>query len=261
MVLGTLAIASLVDLATGGVFGYVGARVAGRHVAGPARRAALAFGVWWYFLSFNAIQTGLRGMAAAFDLVPPDGVVESSLVALSYAAVIALCAGVAGLLYFLVYLFRGSERAFWPIVGFYAAYAVVAVYAYSLLQPNGVAAGKWFAGVTTGSTIGSAFFAIMVLLLFVPQIGGAVAYGALYFRLESAEKRYRVALVSTSLAVWLTLTLLAPFLGLGRYEWWAAGGRLVGLAAALAVLLAYHPTRAIRARLARAEAPREGVAK
>jgi hypothetical protein len=245
MVLWTLALAGLVDLAAGAVFAYVGHRLARRH-AGEHARASLMFALWWQALAGTILITGARNTLAGLGFTTP--LAGALFGALNYVFVLLLCLGLWGLLYYLVVLFTGRRGVFWPLGVFYLAYFAVAAAVLLSLGPATVVAGKWFAQVAYANTLRGPLLAVLLLLLLLPQILAAVAYGTLALRLKDATRRYRVGVVSVALVVWLGLQLAAPFLGLGRHEAWAAGGRFVGLAAALAVYWAYHPPAWVRQR-------------
>lgn len=260
MALPTLAIASLVDLAAAVLFCYIGAVVARRPVPADSRAASLAFAAWWFGIGGNGLLTGARGIAAAFGLTD-RGAGRGVFLALYVLAILLTIAAVCGLLFYLLYLFTGRRGLLRPLVAFYTLYALVALYALWRLEPSAIVAGKWFAQVTVAhqDALGGALLGILVALLLLPQIGGAIAYLTLYPRVRGAEQRFRVLLVSLALLVWLGSALAAPMLRLGEHEWWQAGGRLVGLTAAIVVLIAYRPPRLVRERLAAADR-REGTA-
>lgn len=246
----TLAAAAAVDALVALVLVYVGWTVAIRPASAEGRRALHAFGVWWIGLAITvAINATKEGFASAGILAP------AFFVALQYVWVAALCAAVWGLLYYLIFLFTGHDEWYWRLALFYVAYGAAAAWALAQLQPNGIIAPtatehKWFIqwSYANPSALG-VVLNVLILLLLLPQIGAAVVYLRAAGRTKDKLARFRVRVVAWALILWLGLTLLAPFVQLGRFEAWQAGGRLVGLAASLAILYAYRPPAALRRRL------------
>lgn len=240
MAVATLLAAALVDLGIALTLLFVGWRV-WRRTRSPsgARAAAAAFATWWVGLAVTVLANALRELVAGLGLEGASFVPGFALV-LHLALVAGLVASVWGLLYYLVYVFSGRRGAFWPLAAFYAAYGAVAAWLVWGMRPDGFVPGKWFVGWSYAKpTVGGPLLVVMTLLLLLPQLGSAAAYGTLWFRAPEGAMRRRVALVSVALIVWLGSSLVAPFLQLGRFEWWQAGGRLVGLAASLVILYAY----------------------
>lgn len=243
-----LLVASSVDVAVAILLAFVGVVVARRHASPAARRAQRAFAVWWWGLSVTTGVTASREVAGAFGVADAAAVVAVANL-LQYAYVVALCAAVWGLLYYLLYLYTGRSGFFWPLATFYGLYGLVALGLIIQMRPAGISVGKWFAGAAYASPqTGGVLLTVMVLLLLLPQLVAAAAYATLYRKVENAESKYRIALVSGALFVWLGLSLVAPFIQLGRFEAWQAGGRLVGLAAAVVILMAFRPPAWVRAR-------------
>jgi hypothetical protein len=80
----------------------------------------------------------------------------------------------------------------------------------------------------------------------VPQLAGAVAYAALWRRVEDATQRYRVLLVSLSLAAWFAGALVAALSDPDSPVILARP--LLGLVAAGAVVAAYAPPAWVQRR-------------
>lgn len=248
----TLLAASLFDVVSGAFFAFVGVLVSRRTVSREARLAARTFTVWWYALAGLTIiagfanSGGLLGVAAA---VAGTAAITPSIVLGSVLAWLLLsCIALWGLLHYLIYLFRG--RSFAAPLG--AAYVIVfVIFALVVLQqsPQEVVASKFGVRVVYEHPVTG--FALVMLLLFLvlPQIGGALAYASIYPRVEDATARYRVALVSTSLLAWLGLSLLAAVLRVETTDAWLVFARLLALASATAILVAFAPPSFIRRRL------------
>jgi uncharacterized membrane protein HdeD (DUF308 family) len=88
----------------------------------------------------------------------------------------------------------------------------------------------------------------LVILLFVPQILGGLAYFTLYFRVPEVTQKYRILLVSWSIIIWFLSPFVAFAGGLAQQDWWQVVSRLIGLAAALTILMAYLPPRWLKQR-------------
>lgn len=246
---GTLGFAALVDAAIFLVFVVVGLVVLRRPTSSEARAASVAFGLWWLGIGASVLANALKEACVAFAVHETPAAV-AALVAVEYASVAALVVAVGGLVYYLVYLFTGRRGALLPIAAFYAAYGLVALALVSNMEPSGVEPGKWFVQwAHERPQQGGGLLTLLVLLLLLPQIVGSGLYLSLRSRVAEPLARYRVTMVGSAILAWQGIQLVAPFLALGRFEWWQAGGRLVGLAAALVVLLAYLPPAAWRERL------------
>lgn len=242
VVVASLLAAALVDSAITLTLGYVGWRVARRHHTPEDARAAFGFAAWWYGLAFTVFTNAWREAAAGLAV---EGRLAAVVPVAHAAYIVALVASVCGLLYYLTYIFTGRAAWFWPLVAFYAAYGAAAVWISARLSPDGLVAGPWFVQWHYARPeLGGGLLLVMVLLLLLPQLAAAIAYGTLYRRTPEGIARRRIALVSTALIVWLGSALVAPALQLGRFEWWQAGGRFVGLASAIVILYAYVSTRA-----------------
>lgn len=250
----TLGLAALVDLATAGLLAFTGWHVLQRHPRGPALVATRAFSLWWFGLAWTLLLTAAREGAAAVGAADALGAV---VVPAHATYVVALCVAVWGLLYYLLYLFTGRTGWLWPTAIGYGVVALAALALSARLEPRGLAVSKWFVGWDYGdAAAGGPFVLLTFALLLVPQLAAAIAYATVARRAEDPILRSRIHRVSLALIVWLGLSFFAPFLQLGRFEAWAAGGRIVGLAAAVVIArafthdLAHDATR--RGRLPRA---------
>jgi hypothetical protein len=81
----------------------------------------------------------------------------------------------------------------------------------------------------------------LIVFLFASQIAGGFAYFTLYFRMSEPTQKYRILLVSWSIISWFVTPFIGIAGGLTDYDWWQVVSRLIGLVAALTVLLAYWP--------------------
>lgn len=249
MVSATLLSAALVDFAAAFVFLFVGGRVARHSVSAEAVRARSAFAIFWLGMAIDIVITAVRELTAAFDVT--TGTAMARFVGLTfYVYVFALTAAVAGLLYALLFIYTGRKALIWPVFGFYGAFFVYAAFLISRLDPVGNAPGKWFAQVAYANptAAGAPLVLALFALLLLPQLATAIGYATLARKAPEGELKFRIKVVSTALIGWFGSSLGAPFVGLGRFEFWQAGGRLVALAAAVAIAVAYAPPASLRAR-------------
>ncbi|MFA5861312.1 MAG: hypothetical protein WDA16_06410 [Candidatus Thermoplasmatota archaeon] len=244
--------ASVVDVVSGAFFAFVGVLVSRKTVSREARLAARTFTVWWYALAGLTIVAGFAnsgGLLGVFTALAGEAAITPTIVLGSvFAWLLLSCIALWGLLHYLIYLFRGKSLA----VPLGVAYAVLfVVFALVAIQqsPQGVVASRF--GVRVAYERPVTGFALVMLLLFLvlPQIGGTLAYASIYRRLEDPLMRYRVALVSTSLLAWLGLSLLAAVLRIETTDAWLVFARLLALASATAIMIAYAPPSFIRRRL------------
>lgn len=217
----------------------IGISLARRKPQGPARRASIAFSVWWIALAVDMLLNNAPKTLVLAGFAPPP-----LIVAVTYAVVAAMSLMFWGLVYYLVYLFTGREGAFWPVTIFYAITFVLATTFIASLHPVGATPSGGIAYANQPSAVAALLWGASILL---PPILGSLAYGALVFRVKDAFRRYRIALVSTSMFLWFTTALVANAPGASSDL--RAGGLAVGLLALLGLALAYFPPAALRRRL------------
>lgn len=227
-----------------GIYAYVGWRLGKRIISSAdARLAWGSFTVWWYGL---AVTTLIGSLLSLFGSV---GLMNFPLfVTATYVNILVICVALWGLLYYLIYLFTGDRRSLVPLAVFYMVYYVLLVYYITASIPGSVNVGRWTARLVYDAPLTGPFFAILIALLLLPQIIGGLAYFTLYFRVSDVTQKYRVLLVSWSIIVWFLSPLFALGGGLAQEDWWQFASRLIGLAAALTILLAYLPPRWVKQR-------------
>ncbi|MEA3199411.1 MAG: hypothetical protein QOE90_839 [Thermoplasmata archaeon] len=237
----TLAVEGLVQLATLASFAFVGnvLRARGSHEpgAGVATRAIVA---WWWGLG------AYLGMLGALDLLAFVGFAPYALhlaARIVGVALLALCAW--GFSTYVLYLYGGPSRALFRLTAIYGALAALAFYAETWIDhPTGVVVSAWASGLAPPADPRLlqgvyAFFAI-------PLVASILAYASLFVRVREPLQRYRIALVSSSLLAWVVGGFVGASSG-GAAEFVAV--TLLGLLAAGAVVLAYHPPRWVLARI------------
>lgn len=226
-----------------GLYAYVGDRLVKRRVSIDAKRAMVLFAIWWYALAATTFAGGLQSLLAAL------GVTDLPLfLAITSLTLLLICVGLLGLLYYLLFLFTGRKDLLIPLAVFYALYYVSLVYYITASGPTEVIAGRWSTSIRYASPLSGPVTSAIIVLLVLPQILGALAFLTLYPRVESRTQRYRILLVSLSIVIWFGSALVASFQGLATTDAWQIASRLIGLSAATAVLMAYHPPAWARRR-------------
>jgi Kef-type K+ transport system membrane component KefB len=114
--------------------------------------------------------------------------------------------------------------------------------------PESINVDRWRASLDYRAPQTGPFFVFLLILLLLPQVIGGFAYFTLYFRVTEATQKYRVLLVSWSIIIWFLSPFIAIAGGLSEQDWWQLTSRLIGLAAALTILMAYLPPRWLKER-------------
>jgi hypothetical protein len=241
----TLIFGAFLSLLSAGIYFYVGRSLGRRRVASPESRLAWnLFVVWWYALAGSTFAGGLLSLLGALGMTS-----LALFVAVTQVNLLAICVGLFGMLYYLLYLFTGSTRWSTPLILFYLAYYTLMVYYISASVPVSVSLGRWDTNLEFQQPLTGPLIGVVLVLLVFPQIIGSLAYFTLFFRVKEATQKYRVAMVSMSILVWFLSAFLARIAGLSQFDWWQVASRLIGLAATLAILLAYKPMPWIKRRL------------
>lgn len=230
-------------LAAGGsmIYGWIGERLLTRRVSPGIQRASTMFAVWWFGVAGATLAVALSQALGAF------GVLDLGLhIALAQLALLALVAGLWGLLYYLVFLFTGSRRAFAPLGVFYGALYVGILWLLVASGPVGVVAGRWRVAISYASPIEGPVAAAFAGALLLPVTLAAMAYFSLFFRLTDPEPRYRVAVVGLGVVTWLVALYLTREAALAGFDAGLLAGRAVGLLAAAAVFFGYSPPAPVR---------------
>ena len=234
----------LLVITTALLYAYVGRRLGRRDVEGEARLAWRLFVHWWYGLS------AMTGLGAVTRILHFAGVRDGALyITLAYVTLLILTYILWALLYYLVYLFTGDRRLLVPISVFYVGFYVFVLYLVA-------ASGLYYDGATDQlqprNELPGWLLLSFALLLVGPHIIGGMGYLRLFFKTEEPTQRYRIAIIAVSIVVWFSTSLVGRIpvgdATIADLPFWLFFTRLVGLAAAVAILLAYTPPRWVRER-------------
>ena len=240
----TLLFSALFAVIAAGIYSYVGWRLGKRVISSAESRLAwVSFTVWWYGLAATTLIGGFLSLFGALGLTSLPLFVTAT-----YINILILCLALWGLLYYLIYLFTGNRRSLALSALFYTIYYILLVYYITASIPGDINVGRWSTTLVYRAPLTGPFFVIVLAMLLLPQIIGGLAYFSLYFRVPDVTQKYRVLLVSLSIIVWFLSPLIALAGGLAQQDWWQLASRLIGLAAALTILMAYLPPRWLKQR-------------
>jgi len=240
----TLLFSTLFAFISAGIYAYVGWRLSKRIVSSSQGRIAWQlFIVWWYGVAVTTLIGGLLNLFGAFGLT-----ILPLFVTATYINLLVICLAIWGLLYYLIYLFTGNSQLLVPLTIFYIIYYIFLVYYTTARVPESVNVDRWRTTLAYHTALRGPFFVMLILLLLLPQVIGGVAYFTLYFRVTEVTQKYRVLFVSWSIIIWFLSPFIAIAGGLADQDWWQLVSRLIGIAAALAILMAYLPPRWLKRR-------------
>ena len=240
----TLLFSTLFALVSAGVYCYVAWRLSKRVVSSAeARKAWQSFTIWWYGLAVTTLTGAFLNMLGVFGLTSLPLFVTAT-----YLNMLAICIALWGLLYYLIYLFTGNSRSRVPLAIFYIIYYFMLVYYIMTSIPDSVEVSRWRTTITYRAPVTGPFFVIILVFLLLPQILGGFAYFMLYFRVKEVTQKYRILLVSWSIIIWFVSPFAALAGGLAQQDWWQFASRLIGLAAAFTILMAYFPPHWLKQR-------------
>jgi hypothetical protein len=240
----TLFLSALFAFFAASIYAYVGWRLSKRVV--PSSEGQIAwqsFTIWWYGLAATTLIGGFQNLFGAFGIT-----ILSLFITATYINLLMICLALWGLLYYLIYLFTGNSQLLVPLAIFYMIYYVVLVYYITARIPESVNVDRWRTALAYHTPLTGAFFVMLIILLLLPQIVGGFAYFTLYFRVTDVTQKYRVLLVSWSIIIWFLSPFIALAGGLAEQDWWQVASRLIGLAAALTILMAYLPPQWLKQR-------------
>lgn len=237
-----LALAGTMTLAVALVYGYVGLRLAGHGgAATPNRRAMGFFALWWLTTSANQILGS--GLYIAYAFGYRDLTLQLAYVLLQR---LLLAISLVGLMHYLLYLQTGKDRTI-PLAIVYGLYFMSAVYTLTARTPVGIESFGWRTDLVWAGEI-SPLWDLASLLIVLPPTIGAVAMLRVYRRVEGPTRRFRIAMIGIGFTLWWALAIVAGQRELLEVGWLQALNRVVGLAVAIGILLAYEPLAWMRRR-------------
>jgi len=240
----TLLFSALFAMVAAGIYTYVGWRLGKRVVpSSEARLAWVAFTVWWYGLAIVTFLNGLQNLFGAVGL--KDLPLFVTVTQLNFQIT---CVALLGLLYYLIYLYTGNRNSLWVLSVFYIVFYILLIYFINVSSPNGVNVQRWNTALSYSSAPSVTFIILLIILLIVPPVIGGFAYFLLYFRVREITQKYRIFLVSWSIIIWFLSPVAALAGGVAQQDWWEFASRLIGLAAASTILMAYLPPRWLKQR-------------
>ena len=234
---------AVASAATAVIWLAVGLRLLPRNVPAPASVAARRFAIWWIALGLHTVLAVALAAAIGFDAASP-----AVAAGLAYAAVVLIAVMFWGLLSYLAYLFIGRSSVY-PVVT--AAYVIQGALLFAViwrLRPDGATMSGITPVLTYAHSAGASVSTIFAFIAFLPPLIAAALYLTLAFRAPTRTVRYRVILIGASITIWFSQAILVQSLAPGDVGGQIAS-RLVGVAAALAVLIAYEPPAWLRRAL------------
>src|ERR1041385_1095569 len=175
-------------------FFAVGRTIQRRDVSPEARQARTAFATWWYGLdALTAV-----GVLLALPGFPLDLRLFLGLTVLLLGV---LCAALAGLVHYLVFLYT-SRRGALPYIA--AGYGAVFLLILELVRedgPVGLKSTRFGPQISYAHEVmGGPLYLTVIVLFLVPPIVAALAYLSLYWKVREPVLKRRILLVSVSIA-------------------------------------------------------------
>lgn len=243
----TLALSTVLAIATATLYLYIGFVLRQRRVSDEARMARDLFGAWWVILGVTGLLGVLQIVLYTAGMLPIWLYTTFTQLAL-FLIFVALWA----LQCYLVYLYRGSRKAFVPLAWFYLLLYVLVVgllnwvqahHPYEAITDNG-----WMLRAEPQWELNRAVGVIAILILVGPQLVAAIAYARLYAKAQDRTQRYRIALLTGAIIGWFGTSLVATAADASESMAWQFTSRLIGLVAGGIILAAYKPPSFVKRR-------------
>lgn len=239
----TLLLDALFLLLTGTVYTFVGYVTSRRRIGGDAQLAVELFALWWYALgAITLMGVPIRVLAYA------DMLNLGIMVTYTHLVVLGICVALWALLYYLVYLFTGSRRWLVPISVLYTLVYLWILYLIVAARPESVNVTDWNILLVYANPFPRVTSLILSLIISVPVVLAAGGYATLFFRVKGPTQRYRIGMVSFTIAAWFGSSVIAAALGINQDPTWIAASRLISLLSAVLIYAAYRPPGWVRRR-------------
>lgn len=199
----TLAVGSLMALASATLFVVIGVVIARRSIPKDPGRARAAFATFWFAAAATSLVIGVRGalVVAGVRDVP-------LLLALGEFETPGYLTASGCLLYYIVYLLTGRTTAAVPIALFQLAMFVALRRDAILSQPVGYEVLTWSVDTVFAASRGPEHV-ILVALAATPVLLAVSAFVGLLFHVRDPASRDRIAKVAGALVVWVGAEALA----------------------------------------------------
>ena len=222
-------------------FGFllVGRTIQRRDISPKMRIGQDAFVVWWYALALTSLLGVVMGLPLFHSL--------QAFLTMTVLALLLLCVGLCGLLFYLVFLFTAKRSLLIPMAIGYAGFFLFLTWWILSGDPTGIEQTPWGPQLEYADPIDQGpIFVIAVLLLVGPQVVASLGYLSLYWKVDDPMLRRRILLVSLSIFAWFGSSLVGTGTAAADSDWWRLASRLIGLVATAVIYYAYtgiQPTK------------------
>lgn len=234
MVSTTLVLSSFLVLGVSILYFIVGRAVLDPTAPRPERVARSAFGLWWFCLAASTAKGAIQKVLATSAI--HDIAIYASL---EYIGLAFLFVGLAGLMYYLLYLYTGRTWVIYPISIFYGLFLLVGFYVVTLQNAVGLEVGTWSVGLEYAHEVDALLINLLLGALILPLIGGVLLYFLLYFMVDAPVQKKRILLVGGALLFWFGTSGIAIAANLSDLALWGLVSRVIAFIAALIILYAF----------------------
>lgn len=238
----TLAAAVATHLATTVLFVLLATTLSGRRTTGSAELANTMFVTFWLSVALQSLLSAIRIVLIQLDAP------LSLVVGLQFATLAALTMGLAGLLYYLLYLYTGRSVMLWPLLLFYALYCGFAIDLLADWRPNGYRVDRWSASLAYADPGGAAETLLALAGLAGPQLLAVLGLVVLAIRLPSSAARIRVGVLAIGILVWFGNAFLGQLVDTSG-DAWRVFALVLPVLVGAGILIVYRPPVWLRERL------------
>lgn len=230
----TLMLAGATILAVAVLYFFVGRAVLDPGAPRPERMARNAFALWWFGLAARTTREAVGNLLVVAGI--DDVAFHTSL---EYLGFVFLFVALAGLMYYLLYLYTGRPWVIYPISVFYGLFLFIAFYLTNLRNAVGLEIDEWSVGLDYASPASPLFLNLLLGALLVPLVIGVVLYLLLYTKVSAPIQKRRIQLVAGALLFWFGSVSIAVVMNLNDHDYWGFVSRVIALIAAVVILYAY----------------------